>query len=68
MNNRLTLDYGMRFVNAAPQYDKLGQGTNFLPEKWTQSAAPVLYQPGCAVTVAPGTACPAASQQALESE
>ena len=64
VNGRLTLDYGMRFVNAAPQYDKLGQGTNFLPEKWAISTAPVLYAPGCAVAQAPGAACPAASQQA----
>ena len=65
VNNRLTLDYGMRFVHATPQYDKLGQATNFIPDKWTRASAPLLYQPGCAVTVAPGTACPAASVQAL---
>jgi hypothetical protein len=65
VNSRLTLDYGMRFVNATPQYDKLGQGSNFLPDKWGIAAAPQLYRPGCAVTVAPGTACPAASIQAL---
>ena len=35
VNNRLTLDYGMRFVHAPPQYDKLGQGNNFLPDKWS---------------------------------
>lgn len=64
VNGRLTLDYGMRFVNAAPQYDKLGQGSNFLPDKWAAANAPLLYQPGCAVAQAPGTACPAASQQA----
>ena len=65
VNNRLTLDYGVRFVHATPQYDRIGQGSNFLPEEWSQALAPVLYRPGCAVTVAPGTACPAASQQAL---
>ena len=65
VSNRLTLDYGMRFVHATPQYDKLGQATNFLPDKWTQGNAPKLYQPGCSVTVAPGTACPAANVQAL---
>ena len=46
VNNRLTLDYGMRFVNALPQYDKLGQGSNFLPDKWTPAAAPLLYPSG----------------------
>ena len=65
VNNRLTLDYGLRFVNAQPQYDKLGQATNFLANQWSRSAAPVLYRPGCAVTVPSGTACPTASQQAL---
>ncbi len=67
VNNRLTLDYGMRFVNALPQYDSLGQGNNFLPDKWTQSAAPQLYQSGCAVTVSPGTACPSHEPPGVES-
>jgi hypothetical protein len=65
VNERLTLDYGMRFVHASPQYDKLGQGSNFLPDKWSLGGAPQLYRPGCSITVAPGTACPAANQQAL---
>jgi hypothetical protein len=66
VSNRLTLDYGMRFVHATPQYDKLGQGNNFLADKWTLGAAPLLYRPGCSITVAPGTACPAANQQAMD--
>jgi hypothetical protein len=65
VNNRLTLDYGMRFVNAVPQYDRLGQAANFIPEKWAASSAPLLYGAGCVVVVAPGTACPTASRQAL---
>src|SRR5204863_118665 len=65
VSNRLTLDYGMRFVHATPQYDKLDQGSNFLPDKFALSAAPQLYRPGCSVTVAAGTACPAANIQAL---
>ena len=65
VNNRLTFDYGMRFVHVAPQYDKLGQATNFLSDKWSLSSAPQLYRPGCAVTVAAGTACPSVSVQAL---
>ena len=64
VNGRLTLDYGMRFVHVGPQYDKLGQAANFLPDKWGLASAPQLFQPACAVTVAPGTACPAASIQA----
>ena len=66
VNNRLTLDYGMRFVHASPQYDSLGQGNNFLPDKWSLGSAPLLYKSGCAVTVSPGAACPSASLQALD--
>jgi hypothetical protein len=43
VNSRLTLDYGLRFVQQAPQYDRLGQASNFLPERWDASAAPALY-------------------------
>ncbi len=64
VSNKLTLDYGVRLVHQTPQYDRLGQGTNFLPDEWVQSAAPVLYRPGCTITVAPGTACPTANRQA----
>ena len=33
--SKLTLDYGVRFVNATPLYDNLMQGGNFLPERWS---------------------------------
>jgi len=65
VNSRLTLDYGMRFVHATPQYDKLNQGSNFLPDKWSLSSAPQLYRPGCSISPIPATGCPAANQQAL---
>ena len=42
-----SIDYGVRFVHAVPQHDALLQSGNFLPDKWVQSAAPVLYVPGC---------------------
>ena len=42
-----SVDYGVRFVHAVPQHDALLQSGNFLPDKWVQSAAPVLYVPGC---------------------
>ncbi len=47
VNRRLTLDYGLRFVHQQPQYDALLQASNFFPDKWTASAAPVLYKTGC---------------------
>ena len=46
VNRKLTLDYGVRLVHQQPQYDTLGQASNFLPDKWTLSAAPVLYVAG----------------------
>jgi hypothetical protein len=45
--NRLTLDYGLRFVHQQAQYDKLGQASNFLPDQWSLGAAPILYSAGC---------------------
>jgi len=65
VNSRLTLDYGMRFVHATPQYDKLNQGSNFLPDKWSLGSAPQLYRPGCTISPIPATGCPTANQQAL---
>jgi len=47
---RLTLDIGVRLVHEDPQHDKLGQGVNWLPDKWTLSNAPLYYLPGCATT------------------
>jgi hypothetical protein len=47
VNNRLTLDYGLRFVHQVPQYDQFLQMSNFFPEKWKASDAPVLYVSGC---------------------
>ena len=40
MTNRLTLDYGMRFVHQQPQYQTSGQASNFLPEEYVAGAAP----------------------------
>ena len=47
VSNRLTLDYGLRFVNQQPQHDQFQQMSNFFPDKWKASAAPVLYVAGC---------------------
>jgi hypothetical protein len=47
---RLTLDIGVRLVHQPPQNDKLGQGVNWLPDKWSLSSAPLYYLPGCATT------------------
>jgi hypothetical protein len=50
MNSRTTLDYGVRFVHMQPQYDSLGQASNFLPEKWTQSQARCCSPPAASGT------------------
>ncbi len=58
VNRKWTIDYGVRFVHAIPQHDNVEidcvtspgtctQSGNFLPDKWTQSATPTLYVPGC---------------------
>jgi hypothetical protein len=63
VNSKLTLDYGMRFVHQQPQYDALLQGSNFLPEKWDPSQAPVQYVAGCANGVYP---CSGTNRQAMD--
>jgi len=62
MTNKLTLDAGMRFTHHGPQYDVNLQSSNFFPDQWSSSKAPLLYQPGCSVNVSP---CPAASRVAI---
>ena len=61
VSNKLTLDYGVRLVHQQPQYDELGQASNFLPDQWTGSQAPLLYTAGCVNNVLP---CSGASRQA----
>ena len=65
VNRKLTIDAGIRFVRQQPQYDGLGQSSNFLPDKYALSQAPALFTAGCTVTVAPGAPCPSASRQAV---
>ena len=62
MTNRLTLDYGMRFVHQQPQYETTGQASNFLPEEFARGAAPLLYVAGCANGVYP---CTGTNRQAM---
>jgi hypothetical protein len=62
VNSRLTLDYGLRFVHQQPPHDTMGQASNFFPERWSLSDAPVLYVPGCANGVYP---CSGTNRQAM---
>ncbi len=61
VNSRLTLDYGVRFVNQRPYYDQRRQASNFFPDRWTLAAAPALYVAGCANGVTP---CSGTNRQA----
>jgi hypothetical protein len=47
VNNKLTMDYGVRFTRQQPQYDKFQQMSNFFPDQWSAAQAPVLYVAGC---------------------
>ena len=35
VNDRLTLDYGVRFTHQQPQYDQFLQMSNFFPDQWS---------------------------------
>jgi len=63
VTNRLTLDFGMRLVNQAPQYDELLQASNFLPDKWSAASAPYIYLAGCGNGVYP---CSGSNRQAMD--
>ena len=63
VTNRLTLDYGLRFVHQQPQYETTGQASNFLPGEYSPGAAPLLYRAGCANGVYP---CSGTNRQAMD--
>ncbi len=62
VNNRLSLDYGLRITNQGPNYDTRLQASNFFVDEWQASAAPDLYIAGCSVATRP---CPAANRVAV---
>ena len=53
VNSRLTLDYGLRFTHQQPQYDQFQQMSNFFPDQWSPSQAPLLYVPAAATARSP---------------
>jgi hypothetical protein len=59
VTNRLTFDYGLRFVNMPPQYDLYAHAANFYPDQWSLANAPLLYTAGCPGGVYP---CPTTRQ------
>jgi hypothetical protein len=63
VTNRLTLDYGMRFVHQIPNYDGYYNDSNFFPDQWNAANAPRLYVFGCDTGVTP---CAAANRRAMD--
>ena len=63
LNGQMTLDVGLRLVNQQPLRDQLFQESNFFLDKWSKSAAPRLYVPGCANGVYP---CSGTTRQAMD--
>lgn len=63
ISRKLTLDMGMRFVHNGPQYDSREQLSNFFPDQWKASDAPLLFLPGC--SVANQNPCAAANRVAV---
>ena len=63
VSTRLTLDYGLRFVNQQPQHDRFQHSANFLPEQWSLANAPTLYVAACAGGVYP---CSGPNRQAAD--
>jgi hypothetical protein len=48
VNNRLTLDLGMRFYYIGPTYVAGQQVSSFHPDQWDASRAPLLFEAACA--------------------
>ena len=63
VTNRLTLDYGIRLVHQGPQYDINNTMSNFFPNQWQASQAPVLYVSGCSNGA---TVCSGNSRNAMD--
>ena len=63
VSTRLTLDYGLRFVNQQPQHDRYQHSANFLPEQWSLANAPTLYVSACAGGASP---CAGTNRQAAD--
>ena len=53
VNDRLTVDYGLRFTHQQPQYDANGQASNFFLDRYNRASAPAQYVPGCPGNVFP---------------
>ena len=62
VNDKLTLDYGMRFVYMQPTYDTRIQASTFFLDQWQGAQAPLLYTTGCAGA----SPCSGTTRQAMD--
>src|SRR5262245_60766541 len=66
VNNRLTVDYGMRFSLIYPQFDKRQQDYYFVASKFDPAKAVRLYRPTCAAGTFAAGGCSSANQRAFD--
>jgi hypothetical protein len=62
VQDKLTLDYGLRFVYMQPTYDTREQASTFFLDRWQGAEAPLLYVPSC-VSARP---CTGTNRQAMD--
>ena len=65
ITSRVTLDYGMRFTHAGPQYEVRNMHTGFFPDQWDPARAPRVYKQVC-TTGAGNLSCSGANQRAID--
>jgi hypothetical protein len=66
VNNRLTVDYGMRFSLIYPQFDKRQQEYYFVASKFDPAKAVRLYRPTCVAGTFAAGGCSSANQRAYD--
>ena len=66
INNRFTLNYGVRFGYHSPFTQIDGQGSNFDPSRFDPAKTVALYESACAVPFTPPATCPAAQRRAKD--
>ena len=66
INNRFTLNYGVRFGYHSPFTQIDGQGSNFDLSRFDPTKTVALYESACAVAFTPPATCPAAQRRAKD--
>lgn len=66
VNNRLTVDFGMRFSLIYPQFDKRQQEYYLVLDKWDPTKAVRLYRPTCVAGTFAAGGCSSVNQRAYD--